>query len=48
MTPLETCIAALRSGPTDALFTAIDKAAADTAGMYSTKKRADSSSAISR
>jgi hypothetical protein len=32
MTPLESCIAALRSGPTDALFKAIEKATADTVG----------------
>jgi hypothetical protein len=32
MTPLETCIAALRSGPTETLFKVIDKAAADTVG----------------
>jgi len=32
VTPLETCIAALRSGPTEALFTAIDKATRETVG----------------
>ncbi len=32
MTPLDTCIAALRSGPTEALFRAIEKATADTIG----------------
>ena len=32
MTPIETCIAALRSGPTDAFFKAVEKAARDTVG----------------
>jgi hypothetical protein len=32
MTPLEACIAALRSGPTEAFFQAVDKAAAETVG----------------
>jgi GAF domain-containing protein len=32
MTLLESCIATLRSGPTDTLFKAIDKATADTVG----------------
>lgn len=32
MTALETCIAALRSGPTEALFQAVDKAIAETVG----------------
>ena len=32
MTPLDTCIAALRSGPTDSLFKAVDKATAETVG----------------
>jgi len=32
MTPLDSCIAALRSGPTETLFKAIDTATADTVG----------------
>ena len=32
MTPLETCIAALRSGPSESIFKAIEKGAADTVG----------------
>ena len=32
MTPLDRCIAALRSGPTDSLFKAVDKATAETVG----------------
>ena len=32
MAPFDTCIAALRSGPTEALFRAIEKATADTIG----------------
>jgi hypothetical protein len=32
MTPLESCIAALRSGPTDRLFKAIDEATSQTVG----------------
>ena len=32
MTPLDTCIAALRTGPTDAIFKAIEKGTKDTVG----------------
>ena len=32
MTPLDSCIAALRSGPTEDLFKAVDKGTADTVG----------------
>jgi len=32
MTPIETCIAALRAGPTDAFFKAIEKGTRDTVG----------------
>ena len=32
MSPLDTCIAALRSGPTEALFKAIETATAETVG----------------
>ena len=32
MTPLDTCIAALRSGPTDAIFTAVEKGMAEVVG----------------
>ena len=32
MTPLDTCIAALRSGPTETLFKAVEQATADTVG----------------
>jgi hypothetical protein len=32
MTPIESCIAALRSGPTEALFKAVERATAETVG----------------
>jgi len=33
MTPLESCLAALKSGPTEALFKAIERAVTDTVGV---------------